>query len=88
MALTSVFVTIFRLFQFVSYVFTAFAFIKYNVLPVMRLGSDVAKARFATRHPEVHWPGRNASNALQSRLVTPVEAVGPLAPRFRNGEAV
>lgn len=88
MAVGTVFLTIFRLFQFVSYLFTAFAFVKHTVLPAMRLSAEVAKTTFSSRHPAVHWPGRTSENKYQSRLVTPVDGVGPFAPRYRVGQMV
>jgi len=88
MGIGIVFTTVFRIFQFISYLYTAFAFIKYNVLPSMRLASELAKVKFSSRHPDVNWPGRSRENRLQSKLITPVEGLGPFAPRYRGDHVV
>lgn len=88
MAIGTFFLATLRIFQFVSYLYTAFAFLKYNVLPSMRLASEMAKVKFSSRHPGVNWPGRTTENRLQSKLITPVEGTGPFAPRYRGDHIV
>jgi hypothetical protein len=88
MAFATVFLTVLRMFQFVSYLYTAFAFIKYNVLPTMRLTADVTKTWFSSRHPTVNLPGRTDENRFHSKLITLVEGVGPFHPRYRRDDVV
>jgi len=88
MSLSTVFLTMLRMCQFVSYVYTAFAFVKHSVLPTMRLTSDLAKTRFAAKNPSVNWPGRTDENRYQSKLVSPQEGVGPFQPRYRRDDLV
>jgi hypothetical protein len=88
MAFSTIFLTMLRMCQFVSYVYTAFAFAKYNVLPTMRLWSDLAKTRFQSRNPAVNWPGRTEDNKYQSKLISPHEGVGPFHPRYRRDDIV
>lgn len=83
-----IFEVLFKVFQFASYALAAFTFFKYYVLPTTRLVSSLTSSVFLTRHPEARWPGRTADNPRSSRLVTPVEGIGPFAPRYRNDHIV
>lgn len=80
--------TTLRIFQLISYVYTAFAFVKYNVLPTMRLTADIAKTRFQQKNPGVNWPGRTPETRYQSKLISPQEGVGPFHPRYRRDDLV
>lgn len=87
MSIGVVFVTILRVCQFVSYIFTAFHFMKSSVLPALKLSSEFVKTSFQTRRPEVHWFGRGPGQDHHT-IVTPVEGLPPFTPRYRRGEYV
>jgi len=78
-----------RIFQIISYVYTAFAFVKYNVLPTMRLTAELAKMRFSSKYPGVNWPGRTPETRYHSKLISPAqEGVGPFHPLRRRDDLV
>jgi len=62
---------LFKLVQFFSYTLAAYSFLKYYVLPFVRLVREYLSEFFAVRHPQVQWPGRRDDNVRVVVLTTP-----------------